>query len=1176
MSRATDSATRKQNAASRPDIAAWVSAHAGSGKTHLLVNRVIRLMLEGAEPEKILCLTYTRAAAAEMKNRLFERLSKWISLDDRALREAIFRDTGHECLYEKGFSLNRPRQLFARALETPGGLKVQTIHAFCERLLKSFPVEAGLSPGFEVLDEPRGSELLAAARARVLAGETAFGGERLKESLALLSALLSENGFDELLEKLLAHRDLLRRLAGAGERAAHEARLATLLAVSPGVEPEEHMREWFAALNRRALREAAQILPQSYPGATNNAQAELFAALAEAKSPDGAWELGAKAFLTKDNAPKADNSVMTKKAREAEPVLAKAILDIRDSFLQARESWLAQNTLRANMALLDAGTAIVAEYEAAKARGGWCDYDDLVARALALLSDENHHSGWVLYRLDGGVDHILVDEAQDTSPAQWRIIRKLAEEFWAGETAHDGRPRTVFAVGDFKQSIYSFQGADPESFEEMREFFEARFGESRTDFLFVEMRTSFRTVPEILKAVDMALARAPVSDRPMSIPAHLPARSADHGLVELWPAQTAEGGKRGKDGKAAEALWRPPAGLEFPDQPKRALARRIARTISALVRDGVLVHDKPDPDTGQPRLRPIRYGDILILLRKRTTFMDALISALKQAGIPVAGADRLKVGAHLAVRDMMALGRFMLNREDDLSLACVLKSPLLARDDGEPFDDDDLLALRHGHGGPGVSLWRQLTAAARAGQPFDEAVNRLRQWWSRAAFTEPYEFYAGVLGRDGGKRAFLARLGEEAAEPLEAFLDMLRAFERDHAASLTGFLEFMEKSRPELKRDMEETTAQVRVMTIHGAKGLEAPVVFLPDTCDAPARGRTQIAVIPDAEGAGRDGGTPLWVMRKDMRCEPAKRVMDRLHERRMREYNRLLYVAMTRARDRLYIGGALKKGGEKPGKDSWYAHLHELFARDEYAVRGADGEPLCWRLGEPGPAGRAGAQAGGAAVRPEDWMLRRPPVEPGAARWLAPSHMGRPAAGEEALSPLAAEARQNRFARGLMIHKLLQFLPQIRDAAARREAALNWLAAPPRGLSHEAARELYDEVAAILDDPRFSALFGPMSRAEAPFAARVEGPDGAPLLVSGQIDRLVVTDSEIIVADYKTARPAPASLKDVPEEYIRQLAVYRAAMRALWPGRPVRAVLVWTAAPSVMEIPQELLDKAG
>ena len=1142
-------AQRQQNRAADPAASAWVSAHAGSGKTHLLANRVIRLLLTGTDPARILCLTYTRAAAAEMKARIFDRLASWIDKGDDELITDIHETLGVRL---KRDELVLARRLFARTLETPGGLKVQTIHAFCERLLQAFPVEAGVPPGFEVLDEAAAAELLAAARAGVLAAND----RRLAAAIGEIAAHRGERDFDDLLHKLLAQAHLLRPLLHEDRRRVAQAkqelhdRQRALLAA--GTEDAAAIIEhWHAGLPRDTLQEATAFLARKTTD-TDKGQAATLAALLAAETPDQAFALAKRAFLTAKEQAKADRSVLTPNAAKERPDVAAALFALRDATHAALQRQRAARLRDLNAALIDVGVAVLERYERAKAASGHYDYDDLIARTLALLEvEDNPVAPWVLYRLDGGIDHLLIDEAQDTSPRQWEIIRRLTEEFTAGAGARPEVERTVFAVGDFKQSIYSFQGAAPAEFARMQAYFEQRVTAAEQEFRAVPLDVSFRTAPQVLTIIDRVLTQ---DDMTLGIdgriPPHVAARRAARGSVELWPPEKALAGGEALD------KWAAPGSLEEAYHPRLRLAARLAATIRRWLDAGEPITVK---DGHGERTRAIEPGDILILVRTRTTLMDAIISALKQRDIPVAGADRLKVGEHIAVRDLISLGRFLLNTEDDLALACVLKSPLLRRDDGAWFDDDDLIRLRATRGGRRAALWAQL----RHHPPARRAVATLERWRDEALALPPAAFFTRLLGRDGMRRAFIGRLGREAKEPLEAFLDLARRHERDGDAALLSFLEGLEASGTELKRDMEAPRGEVRVMTVHGAKGLEAPVVFLADTTSRPDKRHLEFHV----HGDGRDAGVPLWLP-SGLRHEQGDDLIARALAEQMREYNRQLYVAMTRARDRLIVCGALDKRREEAPNGSWYARFARQLAHDELNTGDI------WRY--PPTADSATAAHGAQAAAPSSlprWAGRRPAHPDTARDWAAPSRLGRGMPMPAVLSPLAGGGA-DPFRHGDLIHRLLQFLPDL-PAAARQRKAIDWLTRF-HAMPSDEAKALWEEVHGVMNHPDFAPLFGPGSRAEVSIAARIIDATGRERLISGQIDRLVVLEEarQVLIVDYKSNRPPPADIAGVAEEYIAQLAAYAAAAQPLWPGHAIRGALLWTALPRLMELPEELLRR--
>lgn len=1152
-------ANRDQARASDPAVSAWVSANAGSGKTHVLVNRVIRLLLAGTPPERILCLTYTRAAAAEMSRRLFATLAGWIPLADDELTDRIHRISG---TVKFGGDLKAARRLFARALDTPGGLKIQTIHAFCERLLQRFPVEAGVVPGFKVLDELEARELLSAARDAVLAEARTSSGAAAA-TLARIVAFAGADDLDLLITELLAKGSELKSLlADEHHRERAIAGLSTFLGV--GTEADEGS-VWQAAadgIDRPRYISAAELLAGS-AGKTDLAHAELIASALAAPTAEQAFTALKALFLKKtDGAPKADRTVSGLVAK-TDQGLADYLLAERDRIASLAGTERAIRVRDASAALFAIADLIIGRYEAEKRRLGRCDYDDLIANTLSLLRNVEH-AAWVLYRLDGGLDHILIDEAQDTSPEQWQVVKWLAEEFFAGEGQRPDVCRTVFAVGDRKQSIFSFQGADPDGFDAMRRHFAARASQARQAFETVRPTVSFRSTQTILDAVDEVFAQAAAGwgvvedDGPRIV--HRAVREGEPGLIEIWEPEKSDPTER-------PSPWRAGSDADPARHPRLRLARRIALTIRDWIDRGEKL-----AATGEP-LRP---GDILVLLRNRTTFMDALVRALRQAGIAVAGADRLVLTRHIAIEDLLAVARFALLPEDDLTLASVLKSPLVARDDGRPIDDDDLFTLAWGRGSS--TLWNRLRAVVAAGAPYASALARLERWRLTAVAEPPYEFFSRILNSDGGRMAIMARLGPEAAEPLDAFLALALDFAPDRSQPLPAFLDAVSRSGAEIKRDMDQGLDEVRVMTVHGAKGLEAPIVILPDTCDAPSgRHDPRILIADEAVGGGR---IPVWRLKSAFETAPLARLKQAHRDRSRQEYNRLLYVAMTRARDRLYVAGCQTTEALKD--ECWYSLIAAALKPKATELRLADGRTV-WRIedghaAEPRPH-RNELEPPVVAVTPPDWALRPPPPEPRGTRWLVASRLDLAASEaslvdrEPVLSPLAG-AQESRFRRGRLIHRLLQSLPELPEAE-RAAAARRYLDRAAGDLGAGLRRSLAEEALSIVCHPSLKTLFGPGSLAEVPLTAIIGNAESGSIGLTGQIDRLAVTDREALIADYKTNRPPPASPEATDPLYLRQLAAYRAAIVRLYPGRPVRCLLVWTEGPRLMEVPGPLLDAA-
>ena len=1158
MSARTDllqEADANQARASDPAASAWVSANAGTGKTAVLVKRVLRLLLTGSRPESILCLTYTKTAAAEMQNRLFKELAEWAVQRDGDLRETLSRlmrraPTGDEA--------TAARRLFAKALEARGGLKIHTIHGFCERLLQRFPLEATVTPRFSVLDEQEAEALKRDGFDAVLAQAASEPDSHLGQALNRIIALTSEDYFRSVVNAVLSKRAELRRMAathgGAPDWPAAEAEaLKQFLGVAGKDEASLVATQAGTLVNDQIDRALAAL--SDYGGkAKTDREAEATLKVARTALGDSRAAALRGFFLTQAGEPRA--RLCTNGFCDFAPDIA-AMLDKAKAVFAELENDLGHLRLaEASGAVLVFADAIQSAYEQRKRYEAALDYDDLIARTEALLSRSNA-AAWVLYKVDGGVDHILVDEAQDTNPEQWSIIEALAEEFFAGAGAHE-QERTLFAVGDEKQSIYSFQGANPARFGTVGREFRQRAGASGADWYEVPLNVSFRSTVPVLEAVDHVFAQNDAAQGLTfldgAIIQHHAFRQGQAGIFEMWEIETTD----------------PPTPTE-PFEPWNEAAggadaiEKLAQRIANRIRGWL---------DGEDRLaskgRPIRAGDILILVRRREPFTAPMISALKRAKIPVAGADRMRLLDQLAVQDLIALADVLLLPEDDLALAVVLKSPLFGLDDDALFD---LAHDRHG------SLWSALKSKAREDPRFDEAVACLSEWLGQADTLPPYEFYASLLDGESQRmrKRMLTRLGPEAAEAIDEFIEVALSFDRQKAPSLQNFVNELRNGEIDVKRDMDQDRDEVRIMTVHGAKGLQAPIVILPDTCTVPRGQGPQVYTTP-RQGPIEEACHLFWPPKGLSGLAGLAAAKSEARRAEREEYRRLLYVAMTRACDRLYVCGW--QGVRQREKDCWY-DLIERGLRPHLAQEEGDDGRLVWRLSCPQDKTvdeeKSTALAEDVPPLPV-WAIRTPAAEHVRTR-LAPSRLASNASAETAfgieqpsLGPRAL-AEDMRFVRGRLVHSLLQYLPEV-PSEDREQAAEDFVAARGAALPESLRREIVHETLAIVGDERFAPLFGPGSMAEVPVVARItDGDDGYDL--EGQIDRLALLDDGILILDYKTNRPPPATEEEVAPAYISQLAAYRLALQRIFPGKAVRAALLWTDGPRLMEISSTLLDRA-
>jgi ATP-dependent helicase/nuclease subunit A len=1092
----------RQSRASDPVSSIWVSANAGSGKTTVLARRVVRLLLAGVEPARILCLTFTKAAAANMANRVFRDLGIFATLNDAELDKEL-----------RTFGLPRStpveraqaRRLFAQALDTPGGLKVLTLHAFCERVLHQFPLEAGVPADFAVLDDRQKAEIMARANQELF---SALDSEpTIGNAMRTLLDRVSARSMEEGLRDIMAKPALLASLLPSEAMAKLPDRLGMFL----GVEAHETSENLDAAVCadsvlRPVKNELIALLQSGSKTDVETAEklAQVFSAVMAGADIISAY---LPLFFRADGLPRAKVPV-TKAMRDRRPDLI-GLFDAESARIIALEDKRkAVVTREITLALLTLASRIYGIYTREKRRRGALDFDDLILSTRRLL--QSGQSAWVLYKLDGGIDHVLVDEAQDTSPDQWAIIHALTAEFTAGDSARSETPRTVFAVGDEKQSIYSFQGASPDEFGTMRTTYERAHAHAGLAFEALELTQSFRSADAILSAVDHVFAQPLAHDslesdtKPTQ---HQTARSNTYGRVEVWPLALSER-RLGEDN-----AWDAPLDAQRRGDAVLVLAERIAVGLKNWI-------------AGEHPLSPgerIAPGDVLILLRKRSALFNAIIRALKAQGLPVAGADRLLLGGHIVVMDMLALGDALLQEADDLQLASVLKSPLFG------FDDTDLMAL---------APRRETTlrrALAQSPDPHHRhAAEQLDLWNREARALPPFQFYTHVLGRDQGRVRIARRFGLEAQDVLDEFQRLAMDYGSGEVPTLAGFLHWMRAADVEIKRDLDIGGGEIRVMTVHGAKGLEAGVVILADSGPPPTTANAPRIVKTREQGASEAApDLAVWVPGKKLDSASVLAARELEMRKAEAEHRRLLYVALTRAQDRLVIVGHArvnKDGAPNLKPLSWYELVRtglQDAARPEH-VQALGGEVLVFETLPASPA--VEIHQAEAMSKPDlpAWLFRK--VSDNRPEWQAVAPSG------------AGGANPEHVRRGNTVHKLLHILAN--KSGAQRAAYLQ-----------NEDPQIAAEVGNVLDDPRFSAIFGPSSRSEVDIAADITV-QGATFPVRGRIDRLVVEKEVVLVVDFKTETQVP---DNIPEKYTRQLSLYKAALAQIFPQSSIRAAVLWT-----------------
>ena len=1137
-------AIEAQSQAAKPDQSAWVAANAGSGKTKVLIDRVARLLLRKAPPDSLLCVTYTKAAANEMMDRLFARLGAWSTMDTEKLGRELRQLEGNPDHIYSDEELKDARALFARALETPGGLRIETIHAFCARLLRRFPLEAGVTPGFNEIEDEEANRLWKHSVSKAIVDAT-------PDALDRVALEGGGRGADFGLSELRSNRSEFRAFADlcGNDLERMEQSIRDRLGTGPDTVEAILHEAMETGFPKRDIAQAVHILNTG--AKTDISTAEKLERAGSVLPLEERWRSYLSIFQTSSGGWRAANPY-TKKS--AETPLIPSLFQMKDGEGQevTRVKQVASQVKSARMlartrALLEVGLPAINHYRAAKRARGALDFDDLIAATKTLLTTPGK-AEWALYKIDGGLTHVLLDEAQDTSPDQWTLLHALTEEFFAGQGVERYQdPRTLFVVGDEKQSIYSFQGAAPDRFYSEARVFETRCRQAEQAYAFPNMEMSFRSSPEILSFVDEVFntdafdGHTPFSHDPppeADTVRHTARRANQPGLVELWPLEAPEEIEHSNP-------WDAPIDQLSAQSPKARLAEQVADQVRSLIDKGETVWEE-----GSDRLwrrRAATEEDVLILVGSRTGgLFESLIRAMKDKGLKVAGADRLRLTDHIGVQDCLNLIRFALLPEDDLTLAEILRGPFC-----NLYDDDiHLFPLAYGRGN--ASLWSQLKTQT---DPIFEEAQAFCHGLLNRLHLPAYEYLSHVLdtpvfGRETGWARIAARLGSPARDPLEALLSLALEYDAMGPTSLQGFLSEIEGSEKEIKRDLSAPNGAIRVMTIHGAKGLQAPIVILPDTT-ASLRSSTDSVFFSDA--------TPLWSPNKASDVPIVEQLRATARAADLAEHRRLLYVALTRAQDRLILAGAWN-GQNKDGasKDSWYAICEAAMHRLGVTPKNP-GASL--QYGDPPPRLEALSKTDTAETPIPSWLNTSAPPSQAVQKPIAPSSL-RPETSK--LLPPLGPVRRAQLERGRTIHRLFEILPEYAPET-RKQAARDYLEHTKR-FDPQQIDEMMGAVFGVLENQAFADLFAPQGRSEVSIVGEVAAL-GTERPVSGIVDRMVVTDQDVRLIDFKSDRPAPADQAGVDDAYLAQLGAYKAVIEKAYPEKPARCYLVWTDGPKLMEL---------
>ena len=1134
-----------QRSASNPVSSVWVGASAGTGKTKVLTDRVLRLLLPdnngkaGTMPHKILGITFTKAAASEMAIRINNILAKWVTASDKDLENSLSKLIGEK---PNEHMMTEARKLFASVVDAPGGIKIMTIHSFCQSILSRFPLEAGIPPHFTVIEEARAFELLIQARNIILhqaQDPTATG--HLAESIQNIAEQINQDQFMELINNMISERQQLSKLPQGYHQVLE--RYHQLLNI-PAAQTLQTLKADFCDSDNfdiDALYHAHEALIQG--GKTDQDKAVILKTWLDAtpinrgKMLDTYFSL----FLTQKN--EVTKRLATKGAQSVLPNIIDVLTNEALRILEYMDAYNRHMLASLSTDLLATGQEILALYSDLKAQIAALDYDDLIIHTRDLL-ELPQIAPWIMYKLDGGLDHALIDEAQDTNPEQWKIIERLCDDFFNGMAKDDGRTdRTLFVVGDEKQSIYSFQRAAPKEFSRMKAFFAQKIKDAECHWTDETLNISFRSTKNVLDLVDSVFQppymRAGLGE---DIAKHISFHDKRGGISEIWPLVT-------PDDKEDEENWTAPVTVRESKSPQSKLAENIGNQIKNWIDNKEILESQN---------RPIEAGDIMILVRTRTNFVNQLVRALKVRNIPVSGLDRMVISQELSIMDLCAFAQFALLPSDDLTLATILKSPIIGLNEEQLFD----IAIDRNK-----PLWEVL----REKPEHQDICEYLQQLIIQSKSDHPFDFFSRLLyspcpaDQISGKRAMLARLGQDIEDPIDEFLGQTLRYEQDHIATLQNFLISHQSNTSALKRELEESGNHVRIMTVHGAKGLQAPIVFLPDTTRTHSSRKSPRLLWPDKTGME----LPLWTPRAAIAPHIYQDAAEKIEQYLDEEYRRLLYVAMTRAEDRLYIAGS--KGAKEPIDDSWYNYIDSAFGRmtDVQNIniggilnQSGDEEIQARRIYTPHVAIDESNQTEQTGTTTEitiaDYFYHPAPKELQPPRPLVPS---RPSEVEPASASPLDKNNSYRFLRGNITHALLQYLPDL-PIAAREDAARLYISRTGQELPEHIRENVLQETLNVIHHPEYGILFAENSFAEVPITGLV-----GDQLVSAQIDRLVLTDDEIWIVDYKTNRPPPLSADKIPPIYVKQMSSYRDIVSKAYNHDNIHCYLLWTDGPRLMKV---------
>ncbi|MGY9035331.1 MAG: double-strand break repair helicase AddA [Rhodobacterales bacterium] len=1123
----TSDATQQQILASKPDTSTWLSANAGSGKTKVLTDRVARLLLNGTLPERILCLTYTKAAANEMQNRLFSRLGSWSMMPDTELRENLLLlglpNSNISTKY-----LSNSRRLFAQAVETPGGLKIQTIHSFCSSMLRRFSLEAGVSPSFTEMDGRVGKKL----RFEVLESIAELDADVFGKFITHFSG----SEIDSILLEIIKHKEALSKYIGSEE-------IMRILHIPPNIKNKTDTVKLTFPEKSETLLELSSFITAAIRILAKQSQAmqDLAVKLSGLNLTNpGIEDLNIlfDCFLYKNGLnflPQAKyKSIPTKKAQEALGENLSKLSDLMEQVAMTLDMQLKLQSFEKTNTLHLFSVKFLETLERKKEIRGLLDFDDLIHKTINLLKNPTF-ANYILYRLDGGIDHILVDEAQDNSPKQWEIIRLLTQDFVSGESARTKLNRTIFAVGDKKQSIYSFQGADPNSFDSMQEYFSNALRAISKNIQPLNLLHSFRSSKPILNLVDASFKDS-FFERINDQPSHLPFKENLPGKVDLWDWISDE-----KD--EYDTLWYDPVDTIGKKHHTIKLANKIAEKIYNLIDYEQITQVDSNKTSSEINTRRIEPADFLILVQTRSTLFHEIIRSCKQINLPIAGTDRLDLMKELGVKDLISLLSYLVTPEDNLSLAEVLRSPLCN------LSEDTLFKLAYNR--KKLHLYEVLNNRKEEFYAVWEMLNDLR---NKVDYMRPYEILEYILTFHNGRRKFVSRLGSEVEEVLDVLLEQAIEYERTEVPSVTGFLLWICQENTTVKRSLHASENKIRIMTVHGAKGLEAPIVILPDTGPKKNTLRDEIITLK---------GCPIWKANSEKRSLNEQNFIDKVQEQHGLEEMRLLYVSITRAESWLIICGSGSL--PNPTNPCWYQLLEQGMTKLNAQTNKVDTGKRLTHLEWPTKLHKKNSSSKTMPTKLPNWLATNAPQASDRITNISPSKIGLKKSID---GPETEKSNDQTLSEGSGLHLLLEHLPSV-SFDSYQEKARDLLS----GFELSTVSRLTNKVVRILNNKDFNYIFLNKSFSEVNISAKFEFLKNQKVI--GVIDRLVFMPNYILAVDFKSNTRVPKNISDVPSGILQQMGAYQEILKKIYPDTSIQTAILWTEKEYLMKLDELLVKEA-